>query len=234
MGCFAERRPVLLVVAFAATLATALAALCTFVDAAAVPGDASARAVAAIAERWGVPASDVRTEWSEPLPFGVMGELTLRGNGAQGHWLVDIRAGDGTLHRGRLRAGVVVQAPHAVRDLPRGATIAEQDIAWTESVAWGPPQRGARASVEGWTTRRIVIAGEALATPAVAPPVWVRSGEDVRVIVVRGTLELAMTGRAAGTGAAGERVAVRASTGRRLTGTITAPGVVRVDAGKDL
>lgn len=233
MACFADRRWLLLAPAFVATLWTALAAVFTCVDA--LPhNDAEVRAIAGIAQRWGVEPALVQVEWTEPLPPNTAGEVTLRGPGAQGSWLVDVRTADGTVQRGRLRAGVVQRAARAARDLPRGVTITAADLAWADTLVWGPPLREDAADLEGWTTRRVITAGERLAPPAVAPPIWVRAGDDVRLIVVRGSLELVMPARAAGSGAAGERVAVRASTGRRLTGTITGPGVVRVDAGKDL
>ena len=67
--------------------------------------------------------------------------------------------------------------------------------------------------------------------PAVAVPDAVKPGDDVRIVYVSGPVELVLVGRAAGSGAIGETVAVRAETGRRLEGVIVAPGTVRIDSG---
>jgi flagella basal body P-ring formation protein FlgA len=234
MACFADRRVLFFSAAFVATLWTALAALVTYVDATAPRTNFDARAAAAVAERWGVASERVHIQWIDTLPRTAAGDVTLRGTGVQGQWTLDVRDSHGTLYRARLRAGTRVSIARAAYDLPRGATVTAADIILADTIAWGPPPRERPASVEGWTTRRLVTAGEPLVAPAVAAPLWVRAGDDVRVVVVRGSLELTLTGRAAGSAAAGERVAVRADTGRRLTGTVTAPGVVRVDSGKDL
>jgi flagella basal body P-ring formation protein FlgA len=65
----------------------------------------------------------------------------------------------------------------------------------------------------------------------VQAPLAVKPGQDVRIVYVHGPVELSLTGRAAGSGSIGERVAVRAETGKRLEGVIVAPGTVRVDNG---
>lgn len=187
------------------------------------------QAAGIVAARWGVDASRVRIVWQDSIQDAV-GAVALRGAGANGHWVLEVRAPQG-VQQARFRAGVTEQVAVAARDLPRGIAIDTADVAWRDTIRWGPPARDP-VHPAGWTTRRTLAAGSPLVPPAVAPPVWVRSGDDVTLIVVRGTLELSLAARAAGTGAAGDTIAVRAATGRRLTGTITAPGVVRVNAGR--
>jgi flagella basal body P-ring formation protein FlgA len=153
------------------------------------------------------------------------------GGGADGVWYVDVDGAEGRAARLRLRAGTEAVVPVAAHDLERGVTLTAHDIALQPTVAWGPPGRGEDEVAPGWVTRRRIARGEPLVTPGVALPDAVKPGDDVRIVYVSGPVELVVMGRAAGSGAIGERVAVRAETGRRLEGVIVAPGTVKVDSG---
>jgi flagella basal body P-ring formation protein FlgA len=85
----------------------------------------------------------------------------------------------------------------------------------------------------GWTTKRRVRAGESLRAPLVESPRAVRPGDIVQLVVRRGSVTIALSGRAAGSAAIGERVAVRADTGRRMEGIVVEPGVVRIGPAGD-
>lgn len=192
------------------------------------------RIAADIAGRWGVQASAVRVEWSSPeLAATLAHDATFRliGGGADGVWYVDVDGATGRASRLRLRAGTETMVPVAARDLERNVTLAAEDIARETKVVWGPPTRDEDNVVPGWVTRRRIARGEPLVTPAVALPDAVKPGDDVRIVYVNGPVELVLAGRAAGSGAVGERVAVRAETGRRLEGVIVAPGTVKVESG---
>ncbi len=121
--------------------------------------------------------------------------------------------------------------PVAARALPRGHVLAAEDIA---PAPQSPPGSGSRSPVRGlvgWTTRRMVAAGEPLRAPAVAPPDAVRAGQPVAVVYRDAGLELRLAGTAAASAPVGQRVAVRVEHGgrtRRLEGTVVAAGVVAI------
>ena len=187
-----------------------------------------------IAGRWGVDAAVVRVEWSAPALAADLVEdaaFGMIGGGADGVWYVDVEGAEGRASRLRLRAGTEAVLPVAAHDLERAVTLTADDIAHQSTVVWGAPA-AARDEVEaGWVTRRRIARGEVLTAPGVARPDAVKPGDGVRIVYVSGPVELVLAGRAAGAGAIGERVAVRAETGRRLEGVIVAPGTVRVDSG---
>jgi flagella basal body P-ring formation protein FlgA len=189
----------------------------------------------AIAARWGVDPARVRVaplrgaEWPE-----VSSNVKLLGAGADGSWVIAFEDDSGPGSLG-VRAGVETNMSVATRDLPRGATLGAEDIGSRRDVRWGPPARdGEEVVAAGWITRRRIKAGEALGSALAEKPAAVVPGQEVRVVWARGDISIAVSGRAAGRAAVGERVAVRADTGRRLEGIVIADGIVHVgpDAGR--
>lgn len=210
----------------AATLAVMLAGV-------APPGvaaqDAERVVTEAIAARWGVDPARVRVA---PLRAAVWPVSTsavrLLGAGVDGSWVVAFQDENGPGSLG-VRAGVETDLSVATRDLPRGAILGAADIGSRRDVRWGPPARAGEVAVAaGWITRRRVKAGEALGPDVAEKPAAVVPGQEVRVIWARGEVSIAVSGRAAGRAAVGERVAVRADTGRRLEGIVSADGIVHV------
>jgi flagella basal body P-ring formation protein FlgA len=118
-----------------------------------------------------------------------------------------------------LLAGARAHAqPVASRDLPRGHVLAADDIR----------AAGRVAAPVGWTTRRVIAAGEALRAPAIAPPAAVTSGQKVAVVWRDAGVELRLAGTAAQDAPVGARVAVKVDARRRLEGTVIGPGLVRI------
>ncbi len=113
----------------------------------------------------------------------------------------------------------VAQGPRAARALARGESLAAGDIVAAPGDTLAP-------RLVGWTTRRVIAAGEVLHAPAVAPPAAVRAGDHVAVVYQQSGVALRLAGTAAADAALGARVAVRVDTRRRFEGTVTAPGVV--------
>jgi flagella basal body P-ring formation protein FlgA len=110
-------------------------------------------------------------------------------------------------------------APVAARDLPRGHVLAADDIS------------PATPSLVGWTTRRVITAGQALREPAVARPLAasaITAGQQVAVVWRDQGIQLRMSGVAASAAPIGARVKVRLDARRRLEGTVVAPGVVQL------
>jgi flagella basal body P-ring formation protein FlgA len=66
-----------------------------------------------------------------------------------------------------------------------------------------------RATLVGWVTRRPLRAGEPLRAPAVVPPVAVRRGDSVDVVVTNGPLRLTARGVALADAGRGDSLAVR-------------------------
>jgi flagellar basal body P-ring formation protein FlgA len=122
-------------------------------------------------------------------------------------------------------AAAQMAAPTAARDLPRGHVLAAADLVWPAGDA---PAADGTAAGPGWIARRAVRQGEPLRTPAVAPPPLVRAGDAVEVVWRQGGMELRVRGVALGNAGAGQRVAVRVDSRRRLEGTAEAPGLVAV------
>jgi flagella basal body P-ring formation protein FlgA len=137
-----------------------------------------------------------------------------------------------------------VGTPTAARALPRGVVLTAEDIAAGESAPSSLIAQ--RSALIGWTTRRVIAAGEPLRAPAVAPPsdaaaagsaatrlaggaAVVRAGQKVVVVYRDAGLELRLGGVAAQDGAVGARVGVRLDARRRLEGTVVAPGVIRLN-----
>jgi flagella basal body P-ring formation protein FlgA len=188
----------------------------------------------AIAARWGVSGDSLRIEYQseEDAAAAAAGvAVRLLGGGHDGVWYVDVEDEAGGSDRLRVRAGFEVVMRVAAHDLERGIALTAGDMALEPTVVWGPRSDAVADAIDGWVTRRRIRKGEALAPPAVQAPLAVKPGQDVRIVYVHGPVELSLAGRAAGSGALGERVAVRAETGKRLEGVIIAPGTVKVDNG---
>ncbi|MDF1506065.1 flagellar basal body P-ring formation chaperone FlgA [Roseisolibacter sp. H3M3-2] len=127
---------------------------------------------------------------------------------------------------GLLVAGTPVRAQTvAARDLPRGHVLASEDI---RDGGARSTLAARRSPLVGWTTRRVIAAGEVLRTPAIAPPAAVRAGEKVAVVWRDAGIELRMAGTATQDAPVGARVAVKVDARRRLEGTVAAPGLVRI------
>jgi flagella basal body P-ring formation protein FlgA len=107
----------------------------------------------------------------------------------------------------------------AARALARGETLAAADI----DAAGADGVR-----LVGWTTRRVIAAGEPLRAPAVAPPAAVRAGEPVALLYQADGVTLRLAGTAATDAPVGGRVAVRVDTRRRFEGVVAGPGLVRL------
>jgi flagella basal body P-ring formation protein FlgA len=132
------------------------------------------------------------------------------------------------------------RVPVAARDIARGAALTATDIGYAprSAVAERSGSKAAPDSIEpaaagdqlvGWTTRRVVTAGEPLRPPTVIAPQLVRSGDLVEVVWGQDGILVTMRGRATRSAAVGERIAVRMDAQRKLEGTVIAAGRVRVN-----
>ena len=185
---------------------------------------------ARVAAAWDVDPESVRLSWwrgAASLPED--GPVELLGNGAGGAWVV--RAGAGRSARSvRVKAGVMVTLPVAARVLERGQVLEPENVRYEKRLQWGPPSRDVPRDVSGFVVNRVVPPGSVLSDPAVSPPPLVEAGQAVQLIWRRGTIELKLSGTAAGTGAKNQRVAVRTPNGQRLEGVVMGPGLVHIDS----
>jgi flagella basal body P-ring formation protein FlgA len=198
----------------------------------AADGDVSALIADAIAARWGVDAALVALDWDTArAPAGVR-SFRLSGSGADGAWLVTFETADAA-RAFVVRAGMRVDEAVAAHDLERGLVLEPSDMDHRNAVRWGPPVRDAAMPVPGWETQRRIRAGEPLRPPAVEPPLAVHAGDAVHMEFVRGAVSVTTMAQAAGSARVGETVFIRTETGRRLSGTVVAPGRVRVGSSQE-
>jgi len=182
-----------------------------------------------VAKHWHVDPATVRIESAVPDPWpSADTPFTLMGDGAGGIWIVATEDSAGPRRR-TVRAGTMQRVARATRVLERGVALSEADFAFDLEVQWGPPRPAEAGVAAGWVTRRRINAGETLRSPLVEAPRAVKSGETVRIILERGSITLVLTGKAIGSAALGERLQVRAETGKRLEGIVVGPGVVRLE-----
>ncbi|TVR64563.1 MAG: flagella basal body P-ring formation protein FlgA [Gemmatimonadales bacterium] len=193
------------------------------------PGLTTEAALSAhVAHLWGLPPRDVHFEWG-PGEGEIPGEavcLRLLGSGAGGHWVVEVTDGEGTFRR-RARFGHTEYRWVAARDLPRDHTLGTDDMLTEREPRWGAP-RSSEAPEPGWTTRRVIRAGQPLTAPGVAPALLVESGSAVEVEVRRGAVLLRVTGESRTAGSLGDDVQVRLPTGKLVWGTVRPGPVVEI------
>ena len=135
--------------------------------------------------------------------------------------LIALCAGLAHAQEGRRRVAV------AARLLPRGTVLGAEDIVYRDSTIRGPIDTNTVAA--GWVTRRLIGAGEVLRSPAVERPTIVSANTPVDVEWADKNVVVTMRGVAARNAGLGERVPVRTGFGRRVDGTVIAPGRVRID-----
>jgi len=187
---------------------------------------------AQVAHAWDVEASTIVLEWGR-LPRGRAVDTTLApelsGSGRGGDWVVRLSSPDGAFGV-RVRAGVERMQPVASKALERGAILAAHDIRYEPRTQWGAPAQPA-SDPRGWEVQRSLLPGTPLTDPAVRPSAVLHAGDRVQVLWTSGRVQLALTGVAIGTAREGQSVAVRLDTGRRVRGTATANGAVRIATG---
>lgn len=183
-----------------------------------------------IAEQMGVGPERVRVAFSGRRA-GLSGQtpdsLSLAA-GEGGRWIVTSWMG-GSVARGVVRVGLVVETGVAARDLARGHVVGPEDVTPTEHVHWGEVP----ASIDpvGLVTERRVRVGEVLIDPVVRPPVLVAAGERVEAVWMGSGVELRVRAEALGSGRKGGRVHVRLESGLRMEATAVSEGLVYLVGG---
>jgi flagella basal body P-ring formation protein FlgA len=139
------------------------------------------------------------------------------------------------------------RVPVALRTLSRGAVLTADDIGYaprSQRAAHPVPHSVAQLDqtletntlpakehdrLIGWTTRRVITAGERLGVPAIMPPQLVKSGELVEVSWKEGGILVTAHGRATRSAAVGERIIIRLPAQRSVEGSVVAAGHVLVN-----
>ncbi|MEO6445737.1 MAG: flagellar basal body P-ring formation chaperone FlgA [Gemmatimonadaceae bacterium] len=130
-------------------------------------------------------------------------------------------------------AGPTQLVPVATRRLPRGTVLRESDMTVARVALRGPASAQPAAVTAGWVTRRVVLAGEVLREPAVAPAPLVAAGQRVQFTYMQNGLQLTFDGVAMAAGSLGDAVAVRLGAKRRVTGLVSGPArVVATDSSR--
>lgn len=198
-----------------------------------VPAAINRRVAELVADRWHVPAADVRLTWPDT---DTDTDAALRTTDAAAVTLVAERGGWFTVMlpetrgagvvRRPVRAGVAMPTFVARCALDRDAIVTAADVVDTTVIHWGQPAHTMPGRI-GWVTRRAIDAGEPLRPPAVEPPPVIAAGDSVRFVWQRGRIRLVVLGIAAGRARdAGDHIHVRLTDGRTLTGVATGPHLV--------
>jgi flagella basal body P-ring formation protein FlgA len=116
------------------------------------------------------------------------------------------------------RLEVVGRAPRARRAFARDEEIsaADIDVARVEIKNAMLRRLPELNDVAGSRARRDIVAGELLTNALVVVPPAVRSGDEVRVTVTMGAVQVSGVGRASGSGQVGDTVRVSTPSSRRL------------------
>ena len=129
----------------------------------------------------------------------------------------------------------------AAHEIARGSTLTAGDIAYaprdahtrersrSATPSTNTTPAAADDSLVGFTTRRLLAAGEPLRAPAVVAPQLVKSGDLVEIVWGQDGIVVTLRGRATRSAGVGERIAVRVDSQRKLEGTVIAAGRVRVN-----
>jgi flagella basal body P-ring formation protein FlgA len=131
---------------------------------------------------------------------------------------------------GTARGMARVRLTVATRALQRGDTLRASDIAVIDTSIiwrWNTPPDTTRAQ-PGWITRRAIMAGEVLRSPAVGAAPIVKAGTQVSVFYQDGPVRILLTGVATNNAALGAPVSVRIDATRRLDGVAVAANTVRL------
>jgi len=120
-----------------------------------------------------------------------------------------------------------VRVAIATHPLARGTVLTADDFTYRDTTLRAAPETNQIAA--GWVTRRTINEGEVLRAPAVEPPIVVTANTPVDVEYSDGGVTLTIRGTAARNASLGERVPVRTELGKRVEGTVVAPGRVRID-----
>ena len=197
-----------------------------------VPPRLAARVAVALAREWGVDTAGLVLSWGTGNLRGIPDSSGFRLVGGEGGWysvLVEPPGGPSVLIR--LRAGLTVTRVVAVRALPAGTVLSQDDLRVQPGLRWGAPERDSLPSAEpGWVVKRPVARGDALEGWRVAPPAVVSAGKPVRVLWHEGNVSVALEGVALNDAAIGQSVRVR-TRGRVgvVAGTAVAPGQARMN-----
>ncbi len=199
-----------------------------------VPAPLSAQVAGAVAHLWGDDSARVRLQWMALPPaaeFPARTDVRLMGRGDRG-WFSAVFSHDGKpLFALRVHAGALDTGFVAARAVSQGAALTADDLRSNVAVRWGPPLNAAERPTLGWIARHPLVAGEAITSGTVAPPLLVHVGDTVHLEWRRGAVVIAMDGTALGSGTAGQPVRVRITQrSEEKSGTIVGPDLVRLDS----
>lgn len=125
----------------------------------------------------------------------------------------------------------VVALPVLTHDMRPGEVIAKGDFEWTDIAAdrLGQNILTNTADLVGTTPKRMLRAGQAIRIGDVAPPIVIRKGDLVAMLVSAPGMSLTAQGRALDEGAAGDTIRIMNSSSKRtIEGTVKGPGQVVV------
>jgi flagella basal body P-ring formation protein FlgA len=155
----------------------------------------------------------------------------------QASYRITVRKSDGNTSVGEvrslgLRVRQFIPVFIAARELPAGSVLSrevvelrDEEVAYVEGGFLSPDDR-----LEGFRTTTTVRRGERIDPSRLERHYLVRAGESVTLVFIRPGLRVTVPGRAYSSGAAGDRIEVRArDASRRFSGTVSPSGEVLVE-----
>jgi flagella basal body P-ring formation protein FlgA len=129
------------------------------------------------------------------------------------------------------RLEVIGEVPRARRSVARDEPITADDIETVRTDITNVLVRRMPEAIDliGARARRDIFAGELLTNALVTVPPAVRSGDEVRVVLTMGSVQVTGVGRASGSGQVGDLVRVRTPTNpKSLNARIIGRGAVEI------
>lgn len=120
------------------------------------------------------------------------------------------------------------------RNLTAGEIVQPEDLVWGKAAAAPSDAPGDAEAVIGLAARRPLRAGAAVAARDVSAPQVIKAGELISVIYQDGGVSLSLQGKAMGSAAAGETLAVQNTTSKKtLQAVAVGPGQAAVGPAAD-
>ncbi|OHX14505.1 flagellar basal body P-ring formation chaperone FlgA [Chromobacterium sphagni] len=127
-----------------------------------------------------------------------------------------------------VRASVNARVASAARDLPAGAPLQKEDIAWSQRPVSEPADLfGASSPPLGLAARAALSQGQLLRRKQLQAPLLVKRGGEVRIVARQDGIEVSNAGEALANGRKGEVIRVRnVASGKVISARVGADGEV--------
>lgn len=196
-----------------------------------VPERFAARVRTEVASRWNADAARLQLGWGmvpTRARLDSVAGIRIAGESVDGWMVVVAEQLVGSPVAIRVRVGMLDQVVVTAKSLEPGHQLVSEDIVSEERIRWGAPPKVAATTMIGWEVRRSVRAGEPLQPAMLQAPKMIAAGDAVTLHWQKGAVTLEVEAVALTAARLGEVVYARAGSSR-LAGTVTGPGVARLE-----